>query len=106
MAFKMKGSPAKLGNIQGTTSYQSALKMVSPLKQMQVADELENVSEENLTVIAKDLNISITDIDQSVIDSWNAEYKKMQDNPDAYDFKPRRVKGYKGAYDDKGFPIE
>ena len=28
MAFKMKGSPAKLGTIQGTSGYNSALKQM------------------------------------------------------------------------------
>ena len=31
-SFKMKGSPAKTGGIQGTSSHTSALKMKSPTK--------------------------------------------------------------------------
>ena len=32
MAFKMKGSPAKIGGIQGTSGHTSALKQASPVK--------------------------------------------------------------------------
>ena len=34
MAFKMKGSPAKMGTIKGTSGYASALKNASALKQV------------------------------------------------------------------------
>ena len=32
MAFKMKGSPAEIGGIQGTSGHTSALKQASPVK--------------------------------------------------------------------------
>ena len=65
MAFKMNGSPAKMGTIQGTAGHSSALKMkaeadASALKQMELtADETKGMTRQGKNT-GQDLTINAT----------------------------------------------